>query len=242
MCILFSLSSCFTDPSFYYQGKHPELEATAVHSVPGCYSNSEDQVYIMEEDSYGRILFAYEGHSYFTTDWLKNRIIVVGIMQKQENNTVWIIQNKNIIFQELPAVQELNETLIAQYFTEETMSNLKTQNAWNQPMDEELLFAIPYQKNFSIKTFTSKEREILEHQFGSEIRIQPLCENSLGEVICFLRTIHRDGDSYVADEAYLLMINREESMDKQEFPKIKLDGIENYQEQAEEFLKNIGWV
>ena len=57
------MNSC--DPNHHiYEGSNPELAFLAVHSMLGSYISRDDQLLIIEEDSQGRTLFAYECNSY----------------------------------------------------------------------------------------------------------------------------------------------------------------------------------
>ena len=134
--ILLALSICLTGCLDYsYKGENQELYTVAVYNFLGCAgygSNGEipisSQIGIIDTDSYGRVLFYYhegvavEGCGY-------------GISQKSQDGYVYFYDDDCII----PAHDNWNgmgEVTHADWFTQDEITEFKTRNDWNQPLND----------------------------------------------------------------------------------------------------------
>lgn len=81
--LVFLMAACFAvDPEMVYVGDHPDLDATAIHSIPGIDSSRDDKFFILDEDRYGRVLFAaYLPDSLMFRNSFDDGILAVMIMQ-----------------------------------------------------------------------------------------------------------------------------------------------------------------
>lgn len=137
--ILFSLSGCFIN--YTYNGKYKELYTTAIYSIPNTvgYMNHGEgaynsDIYVWEQDEYGRVLFAYcEDYS--------NCIFTLVISQGYDEKSVWFYPEVNytsIYIESEHAYYNFNDDHLKN-MTEDLYQNrgdeLKTANDWGKPVD-----------------------------------------------------------------------------------------------------------
>jgi hypothetical protein len=126
-------SSC---KPYAYPGDYPELFTVALHSLLGAegFLLSEvkfsPKIEILEEDEYGRVLFAYS----------EGGILNLIIIQKSDSKYSYYYPDYNFISSLLPPDgffndQVFNHTLL-NAFPEEAKQSLKEKNDWEKELDE----------------------------------------------------------------------------------------------------------
>lgn len=139
----FGMFGCFTNRVNYaYRGQHKELYTVAVYSIPdaagfmhhgeGAYNSD---IYIWEQDDYGRTLFSYcEDYS--------NRVFALVISQGYDDENVYFYPDANytltIIESEYlyEGVGEDHLKSRTEEFYLENKEKLKELNDWNKPLDK----------------------------------------------------------------------------------------------------------
>jgi hypothetical protein len=135
------LSSCH-DPRIY-RDEYPELNSLAVESIIGAMSDEMNRVKVLDEDDYGRVLFSFMGPTGLWANFDNPHVLAVAISQRSDTQFVYYYDAKNYIAIVLDA--DNTDTLdgdLSDYFTDESIKELKLLNDWNQPIDEYHLFRI----------------------------------------------------------------------------------------------------
>jgi len=178
-CTLWLSGCLFRSKNPYpYQGEHKALYTAAIYSIPdakGYMSHGEGaysaDIYIWEQDSYGRTLFSY-------CEDYGNQIFALVIAQASDEANVYFYPDSNyaLTFLEAYYVYEAVEDDHLKQRTEafylEAGDALKAQNDWEQPLDQGKCVSYPITDH---KTPGEKAdplsaarcNEILNHYSGS---------------------------------------------------------------------------
>lgn len=140
---LFGLSGCFLNKEnpWPYRGEHKELYTTAIYNIPnsvGCMHHGEGaydaDIYIWEQDDYGRILYSYcEDYS--------NRVFALLINQAYDDTSTFFYPDKNYALTYIDSEccyegVEKNHLKNKTYdFYLSVREKLKNDNDWNKPID-----------------------------------------------------------------------------------------------------------
>ena len=148
---LFGLSSCIfnRENSYPYRGEYKELYTTAIYSIPdaegymyhgeGAYSSD---IYIWEQDNYGRTLFSY-------CEDYGNQVFALVISQPSDETNVYFYPDINyaLTFIDSEYLYEgatddhlKNKT---ENFYLENKDKLKEANDWNKPIDKSKCISYP---------------------------------------------------------------------------------------------------
>jgi len=123
---------------FEYRGEHPELYTAAQHSLPGQRGFIPDHhvrhgfdpsIGILEEDTFGRILFTYSEQEF--RDQRHGYVLL--IVQKVDDEFIYFYPHYNYII-------SLNHRNWEAGFMVEYVNELKEVNRWNQEMSEDSAF------------------------------------------------------------------------------------------------------
>lgn len=137
---VFDFSDYFHDFNVYYDNE-PELHSIALESIIGTYSYNMNEVLRMEEDDYGRVMFAFYGGNMFLDSDPQIYVLSILIAQKTDGDFAYYYDSINAI---AIYVDWLNEKLtlnhLESFFDEEEIEKLKAKNDWNKPINDKLLF------------------------------------------------------------------------------------------------------
>jgi len=166
--IILSLNACNFDFSDYfhdfnvYYDNDPDLHSIALESIIGTYSYNMNEVLRIEEDAYGRVLFAFYGGNMFRTLNGQEDVLAIVIAQKTDSDFAYYYDsiNASAIY-----VDWLNErltlNLLESYFDEEEIEELKAKNDWNKPINDKLLFRTEVTRK---KTCNANDRDLLPYR------------------------------------------------------------------------------
>ena len=139
LCLMICMNGC---TKYYkgYQGEFPELYTVAVYSLPeirGYSGTSPEPTYydpsikIVEEDEYGRILFAYN------EIYMDEKIYLL-IMQKTDDKFAYYYQDINYLIGNGKMFEYENDfdAAIDNGFSNSEMEELKELNDWGREFDE----------------------------------------------------------------------------------------------------------
>ncbi|MBE5888809.1 MAG: hypothetical protein E7283_08290 [Lachnospiraceae bacterium] len=144
IAFMFGLSGCFfdTENPFPYRGEYKELYTTAIYSIPdaegymhhgeGAYSSD---IYIWEQDEYGRTLFSY-------CEDYGNQVFALVICQSYDEENVYFYPEVNYILTLIDSkysyegVEDDHLKNRTEEFYLEKKEKLKEANDWNKPLDE----------------------------------------------------------------------------------------------------------
>jgi hypothetical protein len=145
-----------------YNGNDPELHSVALESIVGSRSDWMNEVLRMEEDSYGRVLFAFFGANLYWTVNGQKDVLAIIIAQKADSDFTYYYDSNNAI---AIYVDQLNErltlSLLESYFDEEDIEELKVKNDWNKPINDKLLFRTEVTRK---KTCKVNDRDLLPYK------------------------------------------------------------------------------
>ena len=234
--VSFFLNSC--DPNHHiYEGSNPELAFLAVHSMLGSYISRDDQLLIIEEDSQGRTLFAYECNSFLCEHAGSNKVLAVCVSQYCSNNEVSFLINQNVKYVFLDKKQKLTIDLVKYYFNDSELESLKNDNNWNLAIENISVFTMKTDKAL----FDSMDMEIsesLHNQFGNDIQYAVMVYNT-ETAICFVRKIeHLPDDTVKAKEAFIVLLNNNKIEDRDNSI-VEINDMKNYSDQLDDVLKSI---
>ena len=139
---LFGLSSCIFENPYPYRGEYKELYTTAIYSIPdavgymyhgeGAYNSD---IYIWEQDNYGRKLFSY-------CEDYGNQIFALVISQASDETNVYFYPDINYALTFIAsdysyegATDDHLKNKTKEFYME-SKDELKEKNDWNKPIDK----------------------------------------------------------------------------------------------------------
>ena len=147
MCFLVFLSSMLLfscKRAVKYYGEYDDLYTVACNSIItiGFFENDQvssgADIFIVEEDNYGRKMFVYADNDSFYSRGTKKRMFVL-ISQYLENQFVYYYPNYNFVAYKGEIDRySLDWEIVENYFNkipEIDIQNLKRWNDWNKPID-----------------------------------------------------------------------------------------------------------
>ncbi len=242
------LPSCmliFTEPVFRYSGEHVDLEAVAIHSLPGVESRSSNKIVLIDTDEYGRRMFV----SCIQTPWLgwgwgdePADVYALLITQRTENDLVYFYGEQNYLLAFLPKDTSFSADLVQECFLEEEIATLKQRNLWNEafPNPDPNLCAVPVDVEKS-EDMTKASKMMVEKRIGNtNLRVEVLRKDANGKSMHFILSI--EGDNPTEYIMYIAMLDANGDIVNGEDGLMKLDRSENISEQILKFRTENGWV
>ena len=204
-----SLSGCLVawDPVFRYEGEHKDLAVTAIYSMPGVESSSEDQILVLEQDAFGRKLFA----ACLTRTWMirnsfENCVLAILIMQKSDDSHAYFYGERNYAVTVVGVRADLTPQLVERLFSDDIISELKSSNDWDKkPSDktnELVKVPLSLEKENRLSSFS---KEIIEQKIGSNIRHIFFRQDNSGNEMYFVLHLYGKPINY---EWYVIMFNQ----------------------------------
>jgi hypothetical protein len=245
--VAFLLACTLTGCQFTgYKGEFPALYTVAVNSLlaaRGYHSHGDALLKLVEEDSYGRILFSYYEDSYYDEGWPNSFSYL--ICQKSDETYVYYYADYNFISK---AWNGLDTP-----FSSKEIEELKTKNDWNKEFsDKELtkLEITPIKK----EPGTEIERKDFDALFqkvamekgrqGNGTMVHPyvlyLTSDTYGRKLYFASAKHYD-TSEEAMEFELVMIFNPDGSYNEEICVMELKDHYNYQDDLKEFKEQNNW-
>lgn len=212
LCILlFSvafLTSC-DDPELYKEN-NPELQVVATNSLLGVFGSDLDVVSKLEEDAYGRTLFAYEGQA---QDGI---VCAVLIAQKYTSEKSYYYDNSNFIVCKIDYTEymkPLNIDFIKQYFSDNQLQKLKDENDWNKQLEEDKFFEVNIQRKKNDKISEKKQKQVYEEIMETDDFnlpfSTPLTTDKTGKTIYLMTQYSYNGKTAISyyGKSYLVMFD-----------------------------------
>ena len=185
--LIFGLTGCRYDVS--YKGQYKELYTTAIYSIPnavGFMDHGEGtydaDIYVWEQDDYGRTLFAY-------CDDYSNQVFALVVSQCYDENNVYFYPDVNYALTMIESkykyegVDDDHLKDRTKEFYENNKEHLKEKNDWNKPLNFKkcVSFKITNQKILGENIFSFNENE---------------CNTILNEYTKTLNLVHLEEKSY----------------------------------------------
>lgn len=251
LCVIFllPLASCI-DPDFDYEGEYPDLAAAALYSIPGVTSEANDQFLILEQDSYGRVMYLGLLHGgYLIREDINNwsgGVLTVMITQKTEDNAVWFYEDQNYVMKIVPENMTVTEETVAEHFSEASLAALKEKNDWDRPFeaDHPSLYKAPVfldkdgspPVKMTASAINSVERIIDE----ANTRQSFLRQHEDGRTLFFVLAIHQETDP-TTYAWYMVICNSKGRLIDEEKGICLLNRTDDLAEQVCRFCAENGW-
>ena len=255
--ILLSSVGC-TNP-FYYNGSHPELFVVATHSLLGVRGGIGQDILILEEDAFGRVLFAYVGFTLARNDMAFYNILAILIAQKTTEEHSYFYPGINFIFYEIevqnrsPQTTSARELFLDQGFVmdricEAQLDQLKIENNWNEALNEDKFFRVPISRHHKVRYMTAVSEEARQEAYltvAEGVQLLPAYSIPLtmdinGNIIFFARGRRRDNATWIFYPAVLLMFDADGNFIK-ETGAMELTDLRDYRDQLREFKEANNW-
>jgi len=241
--ILVALTGCEPDP-LYYRGKYPELHVVATNSILGVLGRWGDNMLVLEEDNYGRVMFAFAGTSSY------EKVIAVLVAQKTTKTHSYFYDGVSNIFCPLGEISpyKLTQDLVSERFTDEQIAQLKQDNDWNQVIDDGKLFGVKItrKKNNRVVPWDNRQKAFTE--VAPYVEIDPyeygtlLTTDATEKSIYYMvgRIYDSVSGAVISTESYLFMFGKDGRVINETGTEEVTD-FWNYHDQLENFKVVNGW-
>ena len=204
LLFFFSIPGCVWDPVRMYNGEQTDLMATAVQSIPGCSSAEKDQVLVLEEDAYGRTLFAVR----LQDTWLIQQsyyecTIAVLVMQSSTESQVAFFPDRNFLISSTESLVDITEELISKHFSDEAICQLKQDNDWDIPPKQNDVRLTTVSRTVAKEEKTDAAQKTIEAKIGTNCRISPYRVDMYGRHAYFVFHI----EDYYVYSWYLVLLD-----------------------------------
>lgn len=190
------------------------LKVAARESILGVYGTIFDDVLILENDEYGRTMFAFRGSNIL----YEEDILAIVILQKTEENYSYIYDGSNFIQTIFLGNEDSdwNATYILSNFDSGKISALKDSNDWDKPLNEALMFKVPITTK-KVQPLSAKQQRIIFAGISEYIQYRSSVVLSIdknGLILCLMigRKISKDSDDAMDEPTYLVMLDKEENV------------------------------
>ena len=243
LVVLTCLSSCW-DRSFPYSGDRMDLAATAIHSIPGVDSDVGDQIVVLEEDEYGRVLFAAcLPDSWIMKDSFDESVLALVVMQNSDETHAWFYGEKNYVVTILTDQIAISKENIGEYFSEDVIAELKKKNDWNLDPDNSYQDSVKVPISLDKDEPLSKVSErIITDRIGSNHRSELLRTDANGKKLYFILNITGPWDN-TTHEWYLIALNADGTLvdEDNSILRFYLHQLPNLASIVEEFCDQNSW-
>lgn len=121
------------------------LQVATHNAVIGVTGNIDDDLMVLEEDDFGRVLFAYIS---INNNLVQGDLLILIIVQKATNEITYVYDGINYLYIDLEGYHiKLTKSLVNSFFSREAIDQLKVANDWGQPLDETRWFSIEVSKD-----------------------------------------------------------------------------------------------
>lgn len=243
--ILFVLAGCTPtlDPILRYSGEHTDLIAAAIYSMPGVQSETGDDLLILEEDDFGRTLYAVclnrdmvvldKTRSY---DW---QVLGLVITQGSDESYVYFYGEQNYRMLKIPGTAVLTKELVDEHFDETLISQLKQENDWGIPPEEteRKMVKAPNQVDKGIY-LPNQQRKMLQEYTGSNLKTDFLRQDQEGRQLYFVLEIRNDPDAYIW---YAVIFDPNGELPNGEGDIVQIPSLDTIHTTIADFLDNHDW-
>lgn len=241
-CITFSVGAC--DPTFSeYSGEYKELYSAAIQSILGVWSDTSDEIFVLEKDEYGRVLYCCCAEQGI---WV-NGVISLLIAQKYDNNYTYVYSDKNYIVKPVVERQTLTQEIIYLNFEIDEINSLKSKNDWGEPLNFEKMSKIKhvfdktedFAEYIETRENIKQAARVVNKDFSMGNTILLTIDNCYKRIY-FMRVFEEraeeSGENGYTD-SYVFMFDDNDSIVGYQ----KIYDIWNYSEQLAEFKEKYGW-
>lgn len=145
--ILIALSSCdsLIFSPLRYEGGDLHLLVASRESILGAQGYFDDEIVVIEEDHFGRILYGFLGGTILNDD----KILAVGVIQTFSESEVYYYDGINMISKPFIKSKDMGDLLVSDIhsaFSVDDIESLKKSNDWGLPLKPEYYFSTNIEK------------------------------------------------------------------------------------------------
>ena len=252
LLVMLMLTSCIippfgvSDPPYTYAGDYPSLRSVAIFSLLGVSDYSSCDILVLEQDSYGRIMFAYLGMSYTCGEYdapseklWKESLLAVLICQSASETTATFFDDTNYLLYRLDSEESLSDQLIADCFTEVSIADLKTRNEWNDPPSERQTVTVEANRGQKLLLEHSEHGAVRSRfkNMGRKTYYSEYAQDTNGRVLCFVRLDEWGDSTNVLKDGYLIIVEEDGKISAVS----KVTDLWDYQEELVAFKSKNNW-
>ena len=228
ICILLA-QAC--EPLPVYRKDNKDLYSVAIHSVLGASGYQLDEIVVLEEDEYGRKLFA--AHLF--------RVAPLGVFvsQKTDNQFAYYYEDVNYLLKDTYPAMSKEEIL--KVISLDEIESLKERNDWGKEQSTRECIKVPIkgEKRYLEKKIPHKTiKNVGKQNFYNMIYEEPLCEDSFGHIIWYMEGIVNKGDS--EHRIFVFFFNADGTL-KGDDAIMEINDIWDYSEQMIAFKEANHW-
>lgn len=243
LCLAVSLCGC--DPVIA-GGNNNALRTVGIYSMLGVSDAGGEELLTLEQDEYGRTLFAYKNTSFSSeptggdsTDIYNNDLIAVLVCQSYDDKTAGFYEHDNYIFSTTAASSVLDEDLVYSIFSESDIESLKQANDWGKELQPEKMVSV--EVTSTVKDIKSnnlgKMGDAADAQIEGDVRkhfISPYAVDNEGRCLCYYRY---DDIDYCLHEGYIVLFDEDGALVAME----EITSPDSFREQLMAFELEYGW-
>ena len=229
ICI-FLMQAC--EPPPFYTKDNKDLYSIALHSVLGASGYQLDEVVVLEEDGYGRKIFAARLFSGVP--------LGVFISQKTDDQYAYYYEDVNFLIKD-QGVSILTKENVYECFSMEAIKELKEQNDWEKEQSSRECFKVPIcgEKGYLQDKIPNKMIERAgERVFSNLVYETPMCEDAFGHIIWYMEGFANKEDTQ--RKCYVFLFNADGEL-KSDEALMEINDIWDYRDQMIAFKEVNGW-
>mgnify|MGYP007005628935 FL=1 len=223
--LLLLLTSC-RDP-FRHYGEYPQHFSIAINSLLGIAGSQRDRIEILEQDTKGRIMFAFI--SKFSAIDERPGLYSIMICQKTDSEYSYFYPDYHFV------TAHTKEEIY-----EDEIIALKNKNDWNMDIDESKMTKVRISRRKKLNSVAgSREKKIFKDvvDFDNEtISLYGLGTDKENRWLYYVRIFNKD-NSY--KRSYMLILNEDYTYESTYLQQI--DDVWNYQDQLKAFKELNHW-
>lgn len=241
LSFLFIFLMCACEP-YEYIGKNPELFTVAIYNIIGGDYFKHAKTSVIETDDYGRVLYKYNFYCDVFGDISGGNLVGLCVSQLTRNGRAYFYEDFCVAV--LPDDgKEPSGLLIA---------DLKEQNDWDEPLNEEKMSSRPIAENASGRnTANACSEKIAEYVFLREcpqpeeriVQLIFVSSDDLGKSLFYVRTYDEsssESNGFEYHDSFAIIINADGSYDTETFM-LSIDNVLYYQHNIHELKQANGW-
>lgn len=245
--ILTLLSGCFIMPEDHYSGDYPELFTVAISSLLGARGYSTSEIFhealilVIDEDSYGRIMF------YYTED---SEISSFNLLISQSSSETHVYFYPHFNFISLPLDEIYFERnvygIFNVIFPEEMVEKLKQRNDWERPLNLEQAISVEIVRAkptgpIPRAILREAHRESLGEHARGTVHYRYFNSDNYGRSIyVFSKRVNARSESVSGNHHAVVLFQPDGTFDEN-LGVMELTDWFHYQEELKEFMEKNDW-
>lgn len=234
-------------------GSRPDLFVVATHSLLGVWGSGLEDTMILEEDDFGRVMFAYLGRTRTSDNHdTPFNILAVVVAQRPGRGVFarhsYFYDGVNVIFCEVEVQPEgyqlpyahhfLNEDFVMEHFFEEQLEQLKAENSWNEELNRDKFFRVRVARGNKSRHMTNVFVETQREAFWDASSLgRALSHAHLGSIPL---TMDKNGNVIYFWERWIFMFDSDGELI--EGAVMELTDLWDYRDELREFKEANGWA